>query len=50
MTVLLTSGTVGSVPDLFNDSNIGDEVTVTLHDENGMPIVETGKIAEILEY
>lgn len=44
-TVLLTSDTVG-----ITDTEIkeGNTVTVSLHDENGLPIEEAGVIAEIL--
>ncbi len=45
-TVLLTSGTVGTIQ---GSADIGDTVTIELHDENGMPIRETGEVAEILE-
>jgi hypothetical protein len=45
-TVLLTSGTVGTTQ---GSADIGDTVTIELHDENGMPIRETGEVAEILE-
>ena len=45
-TVILTSGTIGTTSDV---AEVGDTVTVTLHDENGMPITETGEVAEVLE-
>lgn len=45
-TVLLTTGTVGKTSDTVD---VGDTVTVTLHDENGVPATETGEVAEILE-
>nr|WP_172624045.1 hypothetical protein [Rhodanobacter glycinis] len=45
-TVLLTSGTVGTTSET---AEVGQTVTVKLHDENGMPISETGEVAEILE-
>lgn len=45
MTVLLKDGTTGKV----DNAKIGDEVTVSLHDENGMPIQVTGTVEEILE-
>jgi hypothetical protein len=38
-----TVGTVNSVPE------IGDTVTVDLHDENGNGITRTGQVVEILE-
>ena len=44
--VLLTSGTVGKT---IEAAKVGDIVTVTLHDENGMPVAETGEVAEILD-
>lgn len=51
MTVLLTSGTVGKVRELWpQERAAGDVVTVDLHDENGMPISEDGEIAEVLEW
>jgi hypothetical protein len=45
MTVLLTDGTTGQVA----SAKVGDKVTVSLHDENGMPIEVTGVVEEILE-
>lgn len=45
MTVLLKDGTVGQV----GYAEIGDEVTISLHDENGMPIQVTGIVDEILD-
>lgn len=45
MTVLLKDGTVGKV----DAAKVGDEVTVSLHDENGMPIEVSGIVEEILE-
>lgn len=45
-TVLLTTGTVGTTA---TATEVGDVVTVTLHDANGVPISETGTVAEILE-
>ena len=44
LTVLLKDGTVGQT----EFGTIGQKVTVTLHDENGMPIEVTGQIVEIL--
>lgn len=44
-TVLLASGTVGTT----GACDVGDVVTVKLHDENGMPIEETGEVAETIE-
>lgn len=46
-TVMLKDGTVGKVDCLV--VNVGELVTVDLHDENGMPIQITGTIEEILE-
>jgi len=45
-TVLLTSGTVGTTT---TPAEVGEIVTVTLQDENGMPITETGVVEEVLE-
>lgn len=45
-TVLLTSGTVGTTSET---AEVGQTVTVKLHDENGGSISETGEVAEILE-
>ena len=45
-TVLLTSGTVGTTSET---AEVGQTVTVKLHDENGSSISETGEVAEILE-
>lgn len=45
MTVLLASGTVGETE---SEVSVGDRVTVSLNDENGMPIQETGLVEEIL--
>lgn len=45
MTVLLNDGTVGQV----DQAQVGDSVTVSLHDENGMPIQVSGVVTEILE-
>ena len=45
MTVLLEDGTTGKV--LY--AEVGHEVAVLLHDENGMPIERTGKVIEVLE-
>lgn len=44
-TVLLEGGTVGKTA---TAAEIGDTVTVKLHDENGMPIEVTGKLVEVL--
>lgn len=44
-TVLLQNGTVGDVDAIVS---VGDEVTVMLHDENGMPVKKTGVVAEVL--
>ena len=50
MMVLLKDGTVGEVvaTDLCDTAEV-IEVTVFLHDENGMPVEKTGHITEILE-
>ena len=48
-TVLLASGTVGTVQKA-KEVVVGQIVTVTLTDEIGCPITETGKVAEVLEY
>jgi hypothetical protein len=45
MIVLLKDGTTGEV----DQAQVGDEATVSLHDENGMPIQVSGIVAEILE-
>ena len=45
MIVLLNDGTAGQV----DQAQVGDSVTVSLHDENGMPIQVSGVVAEILE-
>lgn len=45
-TILLTSGTVGTTT---TPAEVGEIVTVTLQDENGMPITETGVVEEVLE-
>ena len=44
MNVLLNDGTVGEV----ETAEVGEIVTVSLHDENGMPIKATGEVVEIL--
>jgi len=44
MNVLLKDGTVGEV----EAAEVGEIVTVSLHDENGMPIKATGEVVEIL--
>lgn len=46
ITVLLKSGTVGKVGDACE---IGDTVTVSLHDENGTQIEVSGIVEDILE-
>lgn len=46
ITVLLTCGTVGTT---LTEAAVGDTVTVTLRDENGVPIFATGEVAEVLE-
>jgi hypothetical protein len=45
MKVRLADDTCGEV----ETADIGDVVTVSLHDENGLPIEVTGEVAEILE-
>lgn len=45
MIVLLNDGTTGKV----DQTKVGDFVTVSLHDENGVPIQVPGVVAEILE-
>lgn len=45
-TILLTNQTVGQ----FNgDCEIGDTVTVSLHDENGLPIEVIGEVEGIID-
>jgi len=44
-TVILENGTTGQT----ENGKVGDIVTVTLCDENGLPIKATGKIVEILD-
>jgi hypothetical protein len=44
MIVLLKDGTTGKV----DCAEVGDKVTVALHDENGMPIEVSGIVEEIL--
>jgi len=45
-TVLLEDGTVGQVEkEILHD---GDRVTITLQDENGLPIEKSGYVREIL--
>jgi hypothetical protein len=46
-TVELENGTIGKVEGEI--IHIGDEVTVSLNDENGMPIDDAGIVVEILE-
>lgn len=46
-TVALADDTVGTIT--AEAVSVGDTVTVTLHDENGMPIQATGEVVEILE-
>lgn len=49
-TVLLQDDTVGTLSsDMPEDALIGTQVTVDLHDENGMPIKTSGKVVEVLE-
>lgn len=44
--VLLKDGTDGS---LDGDCEVGDTVTVRLHDKDGLPVEVTGKVAVILD-
>ena len=46
-TVLLQDQTVGTID--MDDLKVGDNVTVELHDENGMPIEVDGIVEEILD-
>jgi hypothetical protein len=46
-TVELESGTIGNIE--AEIVHIGDEVTASLQDENGVPIDDTGIVVEILE-
>lgn len=46
-TVALEDDTVGKV--LADDINVGDIATVSLWDENGLPIEVLGVVVEILE-
>lgn len=49
-TVLLQDDTVGTISiDMPEDALIGTQVTVDLHDENGMPIKASGTVVEVLE-
>ena len=49
-TVQLRDGTVGEVSETApHYLNLGQTVTVQLHDENGMPITATGKIECFLD-
>ena len=43
MKVLLTNQTIGEVETAI----VGEIVTVSLHDENGLPIEVTGEVEEI---
>lgn len=45
MYVLLATGTVGYTTKYVS---VGDNVKVTLHDQNGVPVVEEGVVVEIL--
>ncbi|MFA5261281.1 MAG: hypothetical protein WC450_08650 [Candidatus Omnitrophota bacterium] len=52
ITVRLEDGTVGIIEaDEENDGmlELGEVLRVHLHDENGMDVVVTGKLAEILQ-
>jgi len=44
-TILLQSQSVGSTD---QDVDVGDTVEITLHDENGLELTETGVVEEIL--
>lgn len=44
--ILLASGTVGTTA---TEAAVGEDVTVHLHDENGMRITESGRVEEVLE-
>lgn len=45
-TVLLQGGTTGTA--LADTVEAGDVVTITGHDENGMPVTFTGIVEEVL--
>lgn len=45
-TYLLKDGTAGTAT---AGHEVGETVTVQLHDENGMPIERTGEVVEVLE-
>lgn len=47
-TVLLADGTVGQTT-MNLDEMIGEIITVSLHDENGLPIEVEGRLEDILE-
>jgi hypothetical protein len=46
-TVLLDTDTVGTL--ICESVTIGERATVRLHNENGIPIEQTGTVIEILE-
>ena len=46
-TVLLDTDTVGTL--ICESVTIGERATVRLHDENGVPIEQTGTVVEVLE-
>lgn len=49
--VMLASGTIGSIDPMYQNANlfkIGDFCVVRLRDENGLPICESGYIAEFI--
>jgi DNA/RNA endonuclease YhcR with UshA esterase domain len=46
-TVRLSDNTVGTIE--LETVTIGDTVTVSLRDENGMPMTATGELVEVLE-
>lgn len=45
-TVVLSDDTVGTIT--AESVSVGDTVTVSLHDSNGMPVKVTGEVVEIL--
>jgi len=46
-TLLLDTNTVGTF--IGESVTIGERATVHLHDENGVPIEQTGAVVEVLE-
>ncbi len=51
LVVLLENETVGTltIVGIDTDAIIGKEVSVKLHDENGMPIEVTGIVKEVID-